>query len=647
MLRQWFARLRGLVLFLAVSALLVAGVSNALNLLRTALESYQPLQLEVAPAQSLVTFEGSDARPNRPSGTAARPGETASLTGRVVLVVINGLSLEDVETLPALQNDTFRSISTGAYLFSGPVQQTPPALVTLLTGAGVELTGGLTLDHVRPSSAAPVNVQQLGLYDHLFAAVKRSRFTTALFGTNNWYYALPQDSLDYYTTFDPRQPAADVTDNALNFLKKKSANFTIIQLSALGQASQDYGPTSAQANQARQNLNTALTRLTGDEIELRRTTLIITGDRDDAVKAGERWTAPLVMAGQAVQPGEKIWGRQEDVASTIATLLGVEIPRHNQGRLLNSLLSMPPADLGEKYLAIVEQRLALQTAFRARLNLALPLAINDPLAIEAEKNVRVARQNFRLGSYQGIEQVVDDVLRYTRSDMEEARQEWFAQGRGQRALLGSLVLTLPLLLLLIWRSALSLLAAGAAIIATALLYGLYGLEGRSFTFNAIGLPALQLDSIWRAGLSLLAGLTIPFFFFDWAERRRVFRRGRVDLGFQQIADLRNPVFPFERLLGCCILLLAWLAYFSVAGWLVWYYWRFGYFGPLMGTPPVLPDLGATFMLYFAFTNLLGLSLMIVPAALILTVLYWLKWRARRDRLEKTQYHNILAQPQTD
>jgi hypothetical protein len=641
-------KIRGLFLYLLAIALLAGGTYNASLVLRNGLESFQPLQLEVAPPQSLTTFDKVNPDPDAPAPGAPpnRPGTTNPLTNRVVLVVVNGLGLKDTEALPALQSEPVKLLSAGANLFTGPVQPQVPGQVILLTGATTDLTGGFTLNPAQPSLTAPSPFQQLGQFDNLFAAVKRNKFTTAFFGTNDWFTALPPDLLDAYTAFDPRQPASDVVNQALDFLKKKSANFTVVQLNALARTQKDSGYNSAQAIQARQDLNNALNRLVGGGLDLHSSTLIITGDFDDSVKAGDRWIVPLLMLGQAVQPGDKIWGRQEDITSTIAALLGVEIPRHNQGRILSSLLAMPGVDQGEKFLALVEQQQALDIAYRNRLNLVLPLAINDPLALEAEKNVKAARQNYQLGSYAGIEPVIEPVLRYTRADMEDARQEWFSQVRWQRAILAAVLLALPLLLLLIWRSALALLAAGAALLASGVPYAIYWLQGRNFSFNATGLPALMETAPWLAAVGVLIALLIPTFFFDWTERRRIRRYGRVDLRYQKIADLRQPAFPVGRLFACCALLLGWLAYFSGFVWLVWYYWRFGYFGPLVGQPALLPEAGANFLEFFALSNLWGFCLVMLPAPLVLMGLYWLKRRFRGDSLadEEEDEQDILQKP---
>jgi uncharacterized membrane protein len=636
-MRTYLPRIRNLLLYLLAISVLVGGAYNASLLLRNGLESFQPLQLEVAPPQSLTTVGTTPAtapNPNTNTNPSGRPGTTAPLTNRVVLVVVNGMGLGDTEALPALQTENVKLLSTGANLFTGPVQPQVPALVTLLTGTTLDLSGGVTLDPAQPSLTSPTPYTQLGQFDNLFAAVKRSKFTTAFFGTSDWFNALPPNLLDAYTAFDPRQPSNDVVGSALDFLKKKSANFTVVQLNAVNRAQTSYGYNSLQAIQARQDLNNALARLVGGELDLHSTTLLITGDFDESVKAGDRWTVPLIMLGQAVQPGDKIWGRQEDITSTIAALLGVEIPRHNQGQILSSLLSMPPIDRGEKFLALAEQQQALDIAYRNRLNLVLPLALNDPLALDAEKNVKVARQNYQSGSYDGIQPLISVVLRYVHADLEDARQEWFAQVRWQRAILAVVLLVLPLLLLLIWRSALALLAAGSALLAAVVPYGIYLLQGRGFDFNATSLPALLETAPWRAAIGVAVGLLVPTLLFDWTERRRIKRYGRVDLRYQQIADLRQDKFPVRRLFTCCALMLGWLAYFSGFVWFVWYYWRFGYFGPLVGQPSLLPDANSNFLEFFALGNLWGLGWAMLPAPLLLMGLYWIKRSFRGELLDK-------------
>jgi hypothetical protein len=640
-MKRWLGRFFGLVIFLGVTAGIAAGAYFGLAYMRGSVESYQPLALEVAPAQSLVSATSAEA--NNP---AARPGTTAPLTNRVVMVVVNGLTLDDVENLPALANPAFKNISAGGSLFTNQVQTRQPAFVTLLTGASLDLTGGLNLD---PKEAAynvadfpqPTPADQLNRYDHLFAAAKRKQFTTALFGTNAWFEAVPPTTLDFYTTFDLRQPSTDVTDNSLNFLKKKSANFTVIQLSALQQAVRDYGVNSPQAADARRNLNSALERLTSAEIELPQTTLIITGDWDETVRTNDRWTTPFLMVGQAVQPGEKLYGRQEDVASTVAALLGIEVPRHNQGRILSNMLSMPPVDLGEKFLALVEQRLALATAYRVLLGLPLPLALNDPLAVEAEKNLKVAQQNYRLGSYEGIEGAVDWILRYTRTDMEEARQEWFAQARWQRAILAGVLLLLPLLIFLIWRSALGLVALFAAALASVIPYAIYLGQGRLFSFNSATSSILLEDSIYRAAIALGISLVIPLILFDWTQRRRQRRSGRINLEYEQMMRLRRQPFPFKRLFMCCCLMLLWIMYFSLLIPVLWYYWRYGYIAPVMGTPSLLPEFSSTFMQFFALNHIIGFAVAIVPAPVVLAVLYWFKRKLRGDKSGNEEHEDDI------
>jgi hypothetical protein len=650
MLKRWMIKVRAPLLYLLLVGALASGALVAPTYLRTSLEGFQPLDLALDPPQSLLPVSAS-------SNTASRaPGTTQPLTNRVVLVVVSGLGHDDVEALPAFQRPDFKAASTSAQLFTGPVQPVTPGLLTLLTGAGYELTGGFTLD---PRTATP-NTPSLDLQldrlnnpaacGNLLVCLKRSKNTTAFFGTPDWYAAFQPEWVDYFATYPTDQPSGDISDAALNFLKKKSANFTLIQLSALNKAEQDYGFNSPEALQARQSLNEALVRLTDPaEIELNRTTVIITGDWDNSRQTGDRWTVPLLMIGQAVQPGDTFWGRQEDITSTVAALLGTEIPRANQGRILTTALSMPSIDLAEKMLALVEQRRALDQAYRLRLGLPLPLTLNDVLALDADKSLRVAIQDYRLGSYDNIESVLDPVLRYSRQDMAQARDEWFAEARGQRAIIVSVVLLIPLIALLIWRSGIALLALVGGGVASGLTYVFYLAQDRPFAFSGVSFEALREDSLWRSGLALAAGLILPALLFDWAERRRRRLTGRVYLEYTLIAGLRVPRFPFRRLFLCCFLMLGWLVYFSVLASFAWFFWRFGLDSLLQASDTlVLPDFNAVFLQLFALDHLLGFALWMVLSPLVLSALLALKRKLIGDgEKQPDEEFDILKRPHPD
>jgi hypothetical protein len=640
-MKRFLGRMRAPFIYLLLVGLLGWGAFLAPLNMRSNVESYFPLDLEIEPVSALV------------GSSQQKPGVTKPQSGRVVLIVVSGLGRDDLEGLPALKNlkDAERGtdVSAGAYLFTPAIPSAVPALVTLLSGASSEIAGGYTLDPPTISPTAPTPAEQLARLDNIFTAAKRNNFTTAAFGSETWVAAFNPNWLDFFTVFPDLQPANDVTDAALNFLKKKSANFTLIHLSAMGTAQAQFGYNAPEVLDTRISLNTALSRLTNDsQIDLSRTTVIITGDWDNSLRAGERWTVPLVMLGQAVQPGEKSWGRQEDVAPTVAALLGIEIPRHNQGRILTNALSIPVTDSAEKLLALVEQRQALARSYRARLGLPLPIAINDALALEADKSVQVAIQDYRLGLYDGIEALTDPVLRYTRQDMQQARLEWYAQSSTPRAVLVIVLLLLPLAVLFIRRNGLAWLGFLGAGLAVGLTYVFYWTQGRQFSFNTVTLDGLRDSSLWRTGFAILATLLLIVPVFDWLEKRyqnRLQVSGRVHLQHAVFTGLRKPPFPFARLMITCFFLLAWLVYFSAFIWVGWYYWRFGFVAPFIPTnTPVSVDFAATFQLFLAFDNLLGFMAWMVLAPLFLALTLGIK-RKLLGGGEREEDEDILTEAQ--
>lgn len=626
-------RMRLPLLCLVLLSILIFGTWLAPYYLRYSLESFQPLNLQVGPPKPLVdTTAVSNLSGAAQTGNNVQPGTTNPLASRVLLIVVNNLGQADLENLPALQN--LKTVSTGSYLFTEPVAATTPGLVTLLTGADSSLSGGFTVSPFDTSPTAPSAATQLSHLDNLFTSAHRDHQTTAMFATQNWTDAMQPDWLNFNQVFAPNQPSTDVADQVANFMQKKGANLTLVQLSDLAQAQANFPNNSQPVLDARDSLNKALARLTDNsQVDLARTTVIVTGDWDSSSRAGDRWSVPLLLVGQAVQPGDRSWGQQVDVAPTISALLGIEYPRTNQGRILTSALAMNPQDLAEKMLALVEQREALDNTYRQHLGLGLPLAVNNPSAVEASKNVGAAIDDYKLGNFNNIEGVLDFVLRYTRQDMADAREEWFSQARGQRTILAVAMLVLPLLLLLVWRSKLALATLVAALFSSVLPYFFYWAQGSSFTFNATSLDSLRVDALWRCGVALLVGLIAVALWFDWTEKGRVKLRlrGRVDLDYTAISELRKPLFPFPRLLAASMMLLGWLLFFSAFVWFVWYYWRFGFFGPLAPSqPPVVPDAGSNFLQFFALYDTLSFLLWLPLAPLILAALVALKRRVLGD-----------------
>lgn len=631
--RLWvgLSRTRSPLLCLLIVGVLAFAFLLAPYYLRFSLESFQPLNLQVGAPKSLVDFSQVGPGGVSDGAQSLKPGMSNPLASRVLLIVVNNLGQNDLENMPALQN--LKDVSTGSYLFTEPVAANTPGLVTLLTGASSDLAGGLNFNPPGNGPTAPSLSDQLSHLDNLFTAAHRDGETTAMFGSQDWAQAMQAGWLDYQESFATNQPSTNVADHVINFLQKKGANLTVVQLSAVAQAQASFGNNSPQVIQARLDLNTALARLTSNnQVDLARTSVLVTGDWDSSSKAGNRWSVPLLLVGQAIQPGERSWGEQTDVAATIAALLGMEYPRTNEGRVLTNALAMNPQDLAQKMLTLVEQREALDNAYRQHLGLGLPLAINDPAAVEASKNVSVAIEDYKLGSFNDFETLVDPVFRYTQQDMANARSEWFAQARDQRLILAIAMLVLPLLLVLVWRSKLTLVTLVAAGVGTGLPYLFFNWQGYQYTFNSVSLDTIQAEAIWRGGIALLIGLVLIGLWFDWAEKgRNNVKRGRVHLDQLVIKELRKQPFPFPRVLAACAMLLGWLLFLSAFVWFVWYYWQFGFLGPLAPLhPPVVPDAAPNFLQFFALYNTLSFLIWLPLAPLMLSALVALKHRVLGD-----------------
>ncbi len=282
---------------------------------------------------------------------------------------------------------------------------------------------------------------------------------------------------------------------------------------------------------------------------------------------------------------------------------------------------MASKDLAEKMLALVEQRQSLSRAYRSALGSPQSLLGNDLLALDSEKSLRVAIQDYKLGSFDNLESVVDPVLRRSRQEILLSQENWFSLDRGKRGLITLAILIVPLLALIFWRNGLNGLAFLGAALAVGLPYLFFQAGGQQFSFSSGTLETLKEESLWRSGLSILTALILTALLFDLTERRRRRFTGRVRLDHMFVAGLRTQSFPFGRVLILSSAMLGWTLYLNIISWLAWFNWQFGLTSFLKpAEAPVLPDFNAIFLLFFAFDHFFGLCLFFLLAPIILSIL---------------------------
>lgn len=262
----------------------------------------------------------------------------------VVIVVIDGLRLDVSRQLPAINGlraqGADRAIQVGQPSFS------LPGWTVIGTGAWQEQSG-FTTNYTTES--IPL--------DTLFTEAKRAGLTMAIVGSTGWgqLYASGVDTLrlkeenadEYVNLTGDLQFDQEMADSALDVLQDQP-NLMLIHLLSTDSAGHGWGGTSPEYLQAAQNADSLIARIL-EAINLSDTAVFVTADHGHIDRGGHGgWEPvvleiPLVSAGVGIRAGEYPQAQQSAIAPTVAALLGLAIPAHNQGVILFDQLDLPAA----------------------------------------------------------------------------------------------------------------------------------------------------------------------------------------------------------------------------------------------------------------------------------------------------------------
>ncbi len=296
--------------------------------------------------------------PSRAVVLQSPPGlRTEQYARQVVLIVAPGLTVSDLATMPGWTELSARGAS-------GTLQTVLPSFswpneAALVTGAPPWLTGVLTDLHAETVTA-----------DSLF-----NRVPTAVVGSFVWDRLFP-GQLSRSAAFPVTAPDADRTERALHWVKD---GFPLVILEL---ASDDPHSVDSQILAVSQ------------AVDLSTTALVVVSPRGETARGGfggreaEVTQVPFLMVGAGVEPGKGLHGKMLDVASTLATLLGVPPPLHSLGRPLAVPLVTE---------LITTQQRTLADASLAAWSLRNPLS-KDPVAelVSAAQRSELQARWFRL-----------------------------------------------------------------------------------------------------------------------------------------------------------------------------------------------------------------------------------------------------------
>ncbi len=267
-----------------------------------------------------------------------------ALTGRVVLVVLDGLRVDLSKELPA-----FGSLaSRGA---SGVVEAPVPALsnparAAMVTGALPEVSGVTNNSAFEPSPVQ--SVFGLAAAHGIGSAVYGTRFWPRAFPDQIGSYRRPSRRVPSYSASDLSSWQSEACSEALDLLASVDVGLQVVGLLAADDAGHTHGGESEAYRQVAAVVDECLGRIvdaSGPD-----STVVAVSDHGHIHRWGkgghggeepEVLLAPFAMAGPGVRPGRLQQGRLVDIAPTISVLLGLPIPANSQGRVLWDGLDVP------------------------------------------------------------------------------------------------------------------------------------------------------------------------------------------------------------------------------------------------------------------------------------------------------------------
>jgi len=447
------------------------------------------------------------------------PGQpTQPLVQQVVMVVVDGLRYDTSLEMPYLNSLREAGASGVMVGISNPASL--PAWTTLVSGAGLEINGAPLLDPEHVNDIQPMAV------DHLFVQVKRAGFTSGLAGSNWWQKMVPEKFL--YAQFFEGENATDerVVDTALRFIRNFQLHYLLIHLVEVDQAGREYGAASGEYRQAALRVDAHL-RDIAQATNVQRHVLIVVSDYGHPEK-GERdqygqvvLTAPFVMVGPAVVPGDYGYIAPEDVAPTVAALLGAAVPSTAQGPIRFDMLRMDPVQRAEKQVAQAQQRVGLGQAYlRSVLSTSKGSIGAGTLSETAEGDALVATSSLQVKNYTSAYTLGGLAVQQIDQEMEQARA-WRIQSERSQRRIGALVVILVPLLLVWWKRSKRLgILIFAALLTVAVYHLLFIREGNVYAPN-IPRPVEPFleESLRRVAIALAPGLVVTLLWL-WYERER-------------------------------------------------------------------------------------------------------------------------------
>ena len=487
------------------------------------------------------------------AGVAIQPGEPLeSHTRRVVLVIVSGLSYEEtvVQDMPLWQS--LAAIGAAAATIVQPPAYWPSVWTTLLTGAGPELSDASLLE------PAMSGVRSVTL-DSLLAAARDAGLQTAVAASSDRAPLFPATAPDaaFFAHEGGVTGDAQVVEAALGFIADQRFNLVIVHLNQPAETGRAEGAGGQAYRGALRQIDSHLRQIIR-QMDLSESVLVLISDGallgDGRAAGGEDNppNLPIVLVGQRVIVGTYSPVQLVDVAPTIVALLGTRLPSAVQGKPLFDMLQITEGTLASDRLRLAAHSVSLGEAYATAVGRpGLSQVIHQDLATA----VQLRQSGNQAGAAEAARLAADE----TAAEIASARSGRVASERRPRLVPMALGLVMPLLWFWARRPPHFWLAAASALLAWAVFYGLYRLEGNILAFRdmssvyaGFGVPLVR-----NAAIGLMIGI-LPLFVGLVAEDQR---RWLISV---------SVVYDYGLLAGYLSLIPVLFAYWQHGAWISWY-----------------------------------------------------------------------------
>ncbi|MBI1801149.1 MAG: alkaline phosphatase family protein [Chloroflexi bacterium] len=540
----------------------------------------------------LVRLTDSVINYRSPIARYPQPGDTTdALSQQVVMVVVDGLREDVSRQMPTLQHLRAQGAAATAvlrYAFQYP------SWTTLVSGADAEIN-----DTPLVAAAADAALNRPVSPETLFGTARRARLNVAIAARRGWQPLVSAQFLNeiYLAGDDDEEEDSAVQDRrtaeaAVSFLTNFAPNFLLVHLRLPDDAAYRYGAASPAYRQAVWHTDQLIAQIAA-AMDLRQSVLLVTSSYGNIDQGGHGGTedevtrAPLVLVGSHIKAGEYGSVRRNDIAPTVAALIGSAIPSASQGSILFPMLEMSDAQKAIKALALAQQQRLLGLAYTAVIggNLTEP-SLNDPL---------VAKSSFEVKNYDSAFTLAYLAAQQVQNDMRAARAARIDRERLARAPIAVLLVVAPLIAFWFRRSLRLMVAAWIAVGVVALQHLLYLYAGHTYSFSDISsLEAFVRTALERNALALLFGGLLAII-YHWRDEES--SRSRVALTVLLVCALSVYVSG---------ILMA-FAYYLNGFSLRWY----------------IGDLSWGFVQVFNSTSIIVRAVLALPVAIFVSLTHWL------------------------